>query len=270
MRRLLIRSGAVGDCIVSLPALEYLAADHTEVWIPSGVVRLIPFAHRVRPLPSTGISLAGVGDLEMPEVLRIHLKSFDSIVSWYGANRPEFRQALLSLGVACEFQDALPPANYHGHAIDFFARQVGARPGQQPRIQFKPSPQRDSVVIHPFSGSVKKNWPEPRYRELASKLRRTVEWTAGPEDELLDATRFDDLAELAGWIAGARLYIGGDSGIAHLAAAAGVATLALFGPSPPQVWGPRGRDVTILAADSMEQLSVATVLATANRLLRSP
>lgn len=268
MRRLLIRPGAIGDCIVSLPALEHLAADYTEVWVPSAIVPLIPFAQRVRALASTGIDLVGVGDLEMPATLKTELESFDSIVSWYGANRPEFRHALQSLAVDCEFHPALPPVIHREHASDFFARQVGAPLGQRPRITVEHRcPARDSVVIYPFSGSVWKNWPASRYRELAAKLPCKVEWNVGPEEEWGDATRFTNLAELAGWIAGARLYIGNDSGIAHLAAAAGVPTLVLFGPFSPQTWAPRGPQVTILVSDPLERLGLEMVLRTANRLL---
>ncbi|MBV9760817.1 MAG: glycosyltransferase family 9 protein [Acidobacteriaceae bacterium] len=270
MRRLLIRPGAIGDCIAALPAMEHLATDHTEAWVPSVVVPLIGFAERVRGLATTGIELVGVGDLEIPAKVRAELQGFDSIVSWYGANRPEFREAIASLGIACEFHQALPGADYRGHAVDFFARQVGTAIGQQPRIALEPWPARDSVVMHPFSGSGKKNWPQARYRELAARLDCAVEWTAGPEDEWPDAKRFDNLKELAGWIAGARLFIGNDSGIAHLAAATGIPTLVLFGPSSPQVWRPQGRQVTTLAASSLDQLSVDTVLAAVNRLLRSP
>ncbi|MGA8030492.1 MAG: hypothetical protein WB992_25395, partial [Bryobacteraceae bacterium] len=115
-RRLLIRPGAIGDCILSLPALEHLATDYTEVWISSPVVPLIQFADQVRALALTGIDLVGVGDLEMPALLKTKLQSFDSIFSWYGANRPEFREALLTTGAACEFHAALPPADYKGHA----------------------------------------------------------------------------------------------------------------------------------------------------------
>jgi|ERR1700761_1739673 len=268
MRRLLIRPGAIGDCIAAFPALEHLATDYTELWVPSNVVPLVPFAQRVCSLASTGIDLVGVGDLEMPSQLRAQLESFDSIVSWYGANRPEFRRALLHLGLPCEFHPALPPIVHPEHAIDFFARQAGAPLHQSPRIRIeKRSEPRNSVVIHPFSGSVLKNWPESRYRELASKLKCEVEWTAGPEEKWPDATRFDNLAELAGWIAGARLYIGNDSGVAHLAAATGIPVLVLFGPSPPQVWAPRGPNVTILVSDPLERLSLEIVLQTANRLL---
>ncbi len=170
MRRLVIRPGAIGDCILSLPALEHLAADFTEVWVPTPVVPLIRFADEVRGLASTGIDLMGVGDLEIPPLLSASLRKFDSIVSWYGANRPEFREAILSLGVPCQFYTALPPAGYTGHPTDFFARQAGAPEGLVPRIQVESTTPRDAIVIHPFSGSARKNWPLNLYRELAARL----------------------------------------------------------------------------------------------------
>jgi ADP-heptose:LPS heptosyltransferase len=73
-----------------------------------------------------------------------------------------------------------------------------------------------------------------------------VRWCGGPDDPALEgAVHLDDLYELAGWLARARLYIGNDSGITHLAAAVGTPVLALFGPTDPAVWGPRGRNVRI-------------------------
>ena len=62
MRRLLIRPGAIGDVIVSLPALEFLKAEYTEVWVPSPLVPLIQFADKVvsiaasRPISSQRLS----------------------------------------------------------------------------------------------------------------------------------------------------------------------------------------------------------------------
>ena len=270
MRRLLIRPGAIGDCILSLPALRHLLAEYTEVWTRSALVPLMTFADAAHSIASTGLDLAGVGDLEMPAGLRARLQSFDSIVSWYGANRPEFREIMGRIGVPCEFHAALPPAGYTGHAIDFFAAQVGAPAGLIPRIDVPPASVRPTIVIHPFSGSRRKNWSLERYRELAARLPSEVEWTAGPEEELPAATRFANLADLAAWIKGSRLFIGNDSGITHLAAATGVATLALFGPASTETWTPRGENVVVLRSSSLESLEVDDVLAAANRLLRSP
>ena len=79
MRRLLIRPGAIGDCILSLPALECLKAEYTEVWAPSPVVPLIRFADRVRSIASTGLDLVGLPGIEPPVEVIESLRSFDSI-----------------------------------------------------------------------------------------------------------------------------------------------------------------------------------------------
>ena len=73
-----------------------------------------------------------------------------------------------------------------------------------------------------------------------------VRWCRGPEDPPLDdAVEIGNLYELACWLARARLYIGNDSGITHLAAAVGTPVLALFGPTDPRVWAPRGEHVRV-------------------------
>lgn len=270
MHRLLIRPGAIGDCILALPALEFLRADDTEVWVPTPVVPLVQFADRVCPISSTGLDLLGLDGLNAPDSLRDRLASFDEVISWYGFGRPEFRSALEAMCKRSVFYQALPPAAAEEHAIDFFARQVGAPAGLMPKVRGEAAEARYTVVIHPFSGSRRKNWPLAFFRDLSSALTRKVEWIAGLEDELPGAVRFDNLLHLAGWMRGASLYIGNDSGITHLAAAAGVRTLALFGPTSPEVWSPRGQNVTVLAQDPIEELLPATVLTAANRLLDLP
>ena len=262
MRRLIIRPGATGDCILALPAIERLRAGYTEVWVTSRNVPLIRFADRVRAIPSTGLDLAGIPGVEPPERLMETLAGFDSIVSWYGTNRPEFRAAMA--GLPFEFLPAMPEEGAGVHAADFYLQQVGGEGPAIPRITCSRTP-GDYVVIQPFSGSARKNWPLERFRELARELAGPVRWCAGPEEELDGAVRIDDLYELACWIAGARLYVGNDSGITHLAAAAGAPVVALFGPTDPAIWAPRGERVRIVATarpcEPIENLTLERVLA---------
>ena len=257
MRRLAIRPGAIGDFIVSLPALERLRSGYLEVWVASPNVPLVRFADRVRSIASTGLDLLGVAD--PPASLLDELRGFDSIVSWYGANRPEFRDLMLGLKLPCVFFPALPQAPLAAaspppaavHATDFYLDQVGEHAAVTgsaiPRIPCQAA-RANFAVIHPFSGSARKNWPLEKFRQVARGLERSlpVRWCAGPEDPPLeDAVRIDDLYELACWLGSARLYIGNDSGITHLAAAVGTPVLALFGPTDPSVWAPRGPNVRV-------------------------
>ncbi|MBZ5584202.1 MAG: glycosyltransferase family 9 protein [Acidobacteriia bacterium] len=250
MRRLLIRPGAIGDFIVSLPALEGLKQGHLEVWTSSVNVPLARFADTTRSIASTGLDLLGVTE-PAPGLLDL-LRGFDSIVSWYGANRPEFRSLMRDLGLPVTFFPALPPRGTGVHATDFYLAQVRTiaecSSDGIPRIPC-PGVRENFAVIHPFSGSPKKNWPLENFQAMARQLERVmpVRWCSGPDDPPLEnAVRIDDLYQLACWLARARLYIGNDSGITHLAAAVGTPVLALFGPaSNAQVWAPRGPNVRL-------------------------
>jgi len=241
MRRLAIRPGGIGDVILSLPALQHLCCEYLEIWTPARSAPLIQFAHRVRAISSTGLDLVGVGD--PPQELIRELASFDSIVSWYGANREDLRKAVA--GLPFQFLQALPGKDCDCHATDFFLQQVGALPGATPRIEVDTN-REPFAVIHPFSGSPHKNWPLEQFRAVAAKLPMPLRWCAGEEDPpLADAVRIPDLLDLAQFLAGASLYIGNDSGITHLAAAVGTPTLAIFVASDPRIWAPRGEHVRV-------------------------
>lgn len=275
MKRLIIRPGAIGDFIVSIPAIECLRAAYLEIWTAP---RNVPLAGRVaqhaRPIDSTGLDLLEVTG-PSPRLIET-LRGFDSIVSWYGANRPEFRDAVAALRLPFQFFPALPPAvsGSHGtHAADFYlaqARSIQPCAGDGiPRIACD-AVRGGFAAIHPFAGSPKKRWPFERFQELARLLARRmpVEWCAGPEDELPGARRFEDLYELACWLAGARIYIGNDSGPTHLAAAVGTPVVALFGPSDPAVWAPRGPHVAIATAPALDAITVEQVASLVENTLK--
>lgn len=258
LRRLIVRPGGIGDCILSLPAIQFLRAEYTEIWVPSPVVPLIRFAP-ARSIAAAGLDLLGLPGVEPPPALLAALRSFDSIVSWYGANRPELREHVRALGLPFEFLDALPDPAAKMHAADFFLKQAGGDGLAVPHIDCDSVERGEYAVIHPFSGSPRKNWPLDRFRELAGRLAWPVRWCAGPEESLEDAVRFDHLYDLACWLAGARLYIGNDSGITHLAAAVGTPVVAIFGPTDPQVWAPRGKRVIVATTPNLVDLTVDSV-----------
>jgi ADP-heptose:LPS heptosyltransferase len=110
------------------------------------------------------------------------------------------------------------------------------------------------------SGSTKKNWPLDRFQEIARRLRsdtgRKVAWLSGPAEQERgtlatlgpEETVLADLSleQAAAVLALADAYVGNDSGVTQIAAAVRrpdgrpTPTLALFGPTDPRVWGPRG------------------------------
>jgi len=119
------------------------------------------------------------------------------------------------------------------------------------------------VAVAPGSGSPAKNWPLAHYyaftRALAWQQRFKIMWLAGPAEAamlpyleglagaqghvLLSSL---PLARVALAISRCRLFVGGDSGLTHLAAAVGTPVLALFGPTDPRIWAPPGEGVRVL------------------------
>jgi ADP-heptose:LPS heptosyltransferase len=239
LRRLAIRPGAIGDCILTFPAMQALAP--AEVWVPRPIVPLVRFADRVEALADTGLdwlAIPGVEGLAQPVLER--LAGFDEIVSWYGGSQPEFRAAVAHLPFV--FHPALPP------------------PPGVPRIPVPEIP-RTRVVVHPFSGSPRKNWPLDRFQALARAL--DAEWAIAPDG----SERFSNLYDLACWLASARLFVGNDSGVTHLASAVGTPVVALFGPTDPAVWAPRGAQVEIIEKPRIEEIELDDVLTAARRFL---
>lgn len=234
-----------------LPAIEALVAPETEIWAPAANLRLFAHLGRTRSLSSTGLDLFELPGIDPSPGLIDRLRSFDDIVSWYGSNRPAVRERAAELCLPFRFFETLPPAGTGVHAVDFYLSQFELCSGALPRLPFL-AEREGHAVIHPFSGSPKKNWPLDKFREVADLLstRMPVRWCSGPAEELADATRFDDLGDLARWLARASLYIGNDSGITHLAAAVGVPVVAIFGPTDPRIWAPRGPYVAVLSHES--------------------
>ncbi|MDQ6707864.1 MAG: glycosyltransferase family 9 protein [Acidobacteriota bacterium] len=261
-RRLIIRPGAIGDFIVSLPAMESLRWGYTEAWTGSPNVPLARFADAAKSIASTGLDRLGI---TIADDVIDRLRKFDAIVSWYGANRPDFRELVRALDLPFEFQTALPPAGAGVHAVDFYLNQLGLELGGVPRIaapKTKCASRRNGfAVIHPFAASARKRWPLARFEQLARRLekRMPVRWCCGPEDDLPGAVRIPDLYELGCWLAEARVFIGNDSGIGHLAAAVGTPVVAIFGPTDPAIWAPRGAHVAVVAKSNLEDISISEV-----------
>ena len=122
---------------------------------------------------------------------------------------------------------------------------------------------RAFVALHPGSGGRRKRWPADRFALLAERVEGPVVWLLGPAEgedaELRAAVRRAGvvlepatLRELAGILACARAYVGNDSGVSHLAAALGVATVAVFVDTEPAVWAPRGERVAVVGAGAGE------------------
>ncbi len=119
-----------------------------------------------------------------------------------------------------------------------------------------------AVVIHPGSGSEKKNWPEKKFAELISALEKRIASDILLVEGPAESGKCSRIAGLAGsnpvilqhvpttflycLLRESRAYVGNDSGISHLAAASGCESMVLFGPTRPEEWAPAGKNVRVL------------------------
>jgi heptosyltransferase-3 len=154
------------------------------------------------------------------------------------------------------------------------------------------TPDGPVLAMAPGSGGAGKNWSLSRYytvaRALAWDAGLQVVWLAGPaeapllpyiqgpaaaQEQVVWAN--EPLERLVRLLAQTQVYLGGDSGITHLAAAAGARrVVVLFGPTDPRVWAPWGEQVTVLTPPggagqnaSLASLPAAAVLAEVRRYL---
>ncbi len=196
--------------------------------------------------------------------------------------------------------DPHPPSG-PDHASRWFARAAAGVAGVAALVEemppvHTPSPEEthqaapwlarlptDFLALHPGSGSPQKNWAPKRFAEALEALAPPRPWllVEGPADrEAAGFLHSPNLVSACGLpprvlgaiLARAGLFLGNDSGVSHLAAAWGAPTLALFGPTDPERWGPLGPRVTTLrsADQSMEGLAVSAVIDAARRALDPP
>lgn len=295
-RILVLRGGAVGDAILTLPAIGALrlAFPRARIAAMGDAKRLCLARH---PAYVDELADAETWDIHrlfgheprVPQHLATYLAGFDLILSYLPTPDAAFMDNLKqycpgevitwpphpSAGVhvtdhlmepvlryANQSLSAEPrvfPGTEHRHAADRFWQSAGF-------------PERGVLAVHPGSGGWHKLWPLAGWQRVAA-------WAAqegvpgvlicGPAEEERGITqslnalapawkvvRNAPLPELAATLATCDLFVGHDSGITHLAAAVGTCTLALFGPTDPRVWGPRSQRCCVIQPAPPEPLSL--------------
>ncbi len=291
-RVLVIRGGAIGDFILTLPVLRLLrdmiADSHIEVLGYPAIAELARsagLADSIRSLEHRTMAPLFAKTAPIDEALAEHLRSFNLVVSFLYDPDGHFRASMERIGVKTliECSPIVQPGGPHAsrqlarglEKIAMFLEDVHLL-----RAHFEPRPHtRPRIAIHVGSGSEKKNWPLDRWQQVAESLSPhevifitgEAEAERGIQPTGRECWHALPLPELAARLATCTAFLGHDSGISHLAAACGVPSLLLFGPTDPAIWAPPQpwvrvlrdptQDLTFL---SVEQVKLAAAQVVAN------
>jgi ADP-heptose:LPS heptosyltransferase len=290
MRFLIVRIGALGDFIQTLPAIgtirHYFPDATMDLMGCPSILELAHgryYAHHISRFDQAGISAFFTENPSFREALVNYLKEFDVIVSYVGSSGIFSKNLKRVNTKKVLVQNSLPQPGGKVHIIDHLLKPVldlGLEPFSKiPKVYLTEEDKkfaesffcphgaqagnRMAIAIHPGSGGRQKCWPVERFAEVIRRLSEEAVWQILLVEGPADADRVRKILELAPECKPTRLnhlslpklaavlekcdaFLGNDSGVTHLAAAVGTKVLALFGPTDPAVWGPRGENVTIL------------------------
>lgn len=299
---LVIRGGAIGDFILTLPVLAALRRQfprtHLEVLgYPhiAGLALAGGLVQRVQSIEARSLAGFFARNGELAEELADYFSEFDIVIS-YLYDPDEIFQTNVALCTQAQFIAGPHRAENGGgvHASEVFLKPLErlavfdaeAVPRLDVGRAFETTVATGRwLAAHPGSGSEKKNWPEAKWLELLKHLMQSTTLNlllVGGEAErerlerlekALPGTRIKvmqsaPLPELAQWLASCVGFVGHDSGISHLAAAVGLPSLILWGETEEAIWRPRGRNMTVLRdANGLAGLSVDVVINHLEKLL---
>ncbi|MEK6591243.1 MAG: glycosyltransferase family 9 protein [Nitrospinota bacterium] len=296
-RILIIRGGALGDFLLTLPTLNALRRSFPNVYIElmshSSFLQLARrYINRGESIDKDGLWNFYIRDGELSTPLKNYFRNFDLIILFVSDEEGYFRENLTRSGVKNIIHHQPVPIDNNGHfsryLMDSLLPLNLPANGYIPELSFIDEEiqfaeeffkfnnlSKKVLAIHPGSGSEKKNWMVERFAKVADMLSKRGFKTiliSGPADgktkerflNLLDFTPL--LAEnlpfmkLAAIINKCSCYIGNDSGITHLSAITGITTIAIYGATDPAIWGPIGRNAIVIKKDSLEDIGVEDVL----------
>ncbi|MCK4417065.1 MAG: glycosyltransferase family 9 protein [Candidatus Latescibacteria bacterium] len=283
---LVIRTGGIGDLVLSLPLLMALRKFYPHAWIEvmghRSRLELLEgryYADRICSVEQSGIASFFVQNGILPEELAQYFASFDLVISLVSDPDGLFSANLRRAGVERVIPIAPLPRSGSGHYSHYLLSQLrhwGVKAGlTEPKLFLAEADQEYAsqfwrehglgrvLAIHAGSGSPRKVWRPEGFVQVANwateKLGMQVLLVSGPADQ--QATRQVvqemkprkplmvenfSLTKLAALFQKCRVFVGNDSGITHIASAVGTPTVAVFGPSDPRIWAPQGKHTAVV------------------------
>lgn len=296
---LVIRGGAIGDFVLTLPVLAALRRQfpgtHLEVLGYPHIASLAAhggLADAVRPIEARSLAgfFADMGDLD--DAMGRYFSGFHIILSYLYDLDGCFAENVK----ACTKAQFIPGPHRPDETQPIHATDVFLKPLERlaifdadpvPRLLFTELvPVTPTLAVHPGSGSERKNWPTAQWAKLLAHVMSGTKWNVLLVGGEAEGNRVVELAQplpssrvqlaqnqplraLAQTLRSCLGFVGHDSGITHLAAAVGLPGVALWADSNETIWHPRSPAFRVLRnSDGLAKLSPETVFTVLRNLLR--
>ena len=289
-RILVVRGGAIGDFILTLPVMaalrEHFPETHLEVLGYPHVAGLAlsgGLVDRVQPIEARGLAAFFAAGGALDAQVADYFARFDIIISYLFDPDKIFQTNVAK----CSKAQFITGPHRPNEGERVHATEVYLKPLQRLAIfDANPAPRLtvnaslaagNRLAVHPGSGSERKNWPEENWATLLKTVcagtslnlllvggeaegERLERLAAELPPDRVAVLRSVPLPELAVQLSSCSAFVGHDSGISHLAAALGIPVLVLWGHTREEVWRPRGESVRLLrATEGLNRLPVADV-----------
>jgi heptosyltransferase-3 len=285
----ILRLRSLGDCVLTTPALDILKRFRPDLRL--GIV----VENRFREIFEGNPDLA---EIHPPELAALRRFRPQLCLNFHGGTRSAWMTELSGARYRAGFGHyrqqfvynvAIPRAqeilrvDRKVHTAEHLASAMfflGAPICEIPRAKLfatGPAPAgiaARTAIIHAVAASPAKTWAAANFLAIAGNLAQsglTPVFIGGPEDDLSPFGQYRtlqaSLSEVKWLLAKASLFVGNDSGPAHMAAAFGVPSVVIFGPSDPAIWGPwRTAGEVVSAPGGIADIGVDRVLGALQRL----
>jgi ADP-heptose:LPS heptosyltransferase len=281
----------LGDCVLTTPALDILKRFRNDLYVGMSVEpRFIDLFNGSRDVDEILAPEAGAVRAFKPDLcLNFHGGTRSaSITSLSGAR---FRAGFEHYRGSFLYNVRIPRAQEilrserPVHTAEHLASAMfylGVPRCKIPRAKLPPYPdgppphvKENIAIIHPMATASEKTWPAANFLAVAAHLAQAGPKPViigGPDDDLSAFAKYNcvigaPLHEVQKLIASAALFVGNDSGPAHIAAAFGVPVVVIFGASDPAIWGPwRTAGEALTAPGGIAGVQAAQVIDAVQRL----
>lgn len=283
-----VRLRSLGDCVLTTPALSLLKQARPDLKIAVVVEHVFSPLFAGNPDIDTMLSPSVASIARWRPSLTINLHGGPASSRLTLASLARYRAGFRHFRFGAVYNIRIPRAqeilhvDRKVHTAEHLASAMfflGVPIAEIPRARLfaKPADRKGPyAVLHPMASAADKTWPAANFLKAAEHLEKHLGlapvFIGGPGENLDEFRKYPVLAaasleQIKSLMAGASLFVGNDSGPAHMAAAFGVPLVVLFGSSDADIWYPwRTESVVLRAAQGIGSIPVSDVFGAVEKL----